>query len=506
MFKYFNCFFSSFFRTLGRIIVYILLGLVFSTILSKIDVHADMATPQEITFDNTTFSTYYEIPVVYTTRDLRIRINDRLRNFSTIGTENTNLILDICASGKLNIWRTSAAGSSCSTSCFSQLIQIKEIPNLTCRTYTYNDNKAYRIVLPINLWNMSGVTSPELDNISFDDKITLSNNTPHDIYASIYGAYYSSIGFDINNQDALFNDLNQTQQNILNKQNEIINNQNNNTNNIIDNQNNNTNNVINNQNENTDKQIDSQKVCKNYDKSNKKEDGYLVSSGNVLYNKSWITTDYINILNSEIEVLKDLPNGNLAYLCFYNVNKETISCIELSTLHANQKINIPNNSYYVRFSIYSNDKTPNSDNRPTFKICQNGNQAISGGLNDINSSINDSSSPDLDGLKNTAGWLPEGPIDSILNLPLTLLNSLTTNLSKSCTPVELPLPYINKNLTLPCLSTIYTQIDGLSVWVNSIGVIASAFILFQYLMNLYKWVDDTLSFRENNFIDNWTGV
>lgn len=40
MFKYFNCFFSSFFRTLGRIIVYILLGLVFSTILSKIDVHA----------------------------------------------------------------------------------------------------------------------------------------------------------------------------------------------------------------------------------------------------------------------------------------------------------------------------------------------------------------------------------------------------------------------------------------------------------------------------------
>lgn len=127
-------------------------------------------------------------------------------------------------------------------------------------------------------------------------------------------------------------------------------------------------------------------------------------------------------------------------------------------------------------------------------------------LNDINSSINDSSSPNLDALKNTAGWLPAGPIDSILNLPLTFLNSLTTNLSKTCSPIELPLPYIDKNLTLPCLSTIYSQIEGLSVWVNSIGVIASAFILFQYLMNLYKWVDDTLSFRENNFIDNWSGV
>lgn len=132
--------------------------------------------------------------------------------------------------------------------------------------------------------------------------------------------------------------------------------------------------------------------------------------------------------------------------------------------------------------------------------------ATNGKLDDINSSINDSSSPDLDALKNTVGWLPAGPIDSILNLPLTFLNSLTTNLSKTCTPVELPLPFINDTLTLPCLNTVYSQIEGLSVWINSISVIASAFILFQYLMNLYKWVDDTLSFRENNFIDNWSGV
>lgn len=124
----------------------------------------------------------------------------------------------------------------------------------------------------------------------------------------------------------------------------------------------------------------------------------------------------------------------------------------------------------------------------------------------ISDTINDSSSPNLDGLNNSAGWLPSGPIDSILNLPLTFLNSLTTNLSKACNSVDLPLPFVNKNITLPCLNTIYSQIDGLSVWINSIGIIASAFIIFQYLMNLYKWVDDTLTFRENNFIDNWSGV
>lgn len=222
--NFLKVFCNSFFRTLARVLVYILLGIVFCFFVLNKDVHADMATPQEILFNGSSFSTYYEIPVVYTSSDLRIQINDRLRNFNSIGTENTNLILDICASGKLNIWRTYAAGSGCSTSCFGQLVQIKQIPNLTCRTYTYNDNNAYRIVLPINLWNMTGVTSSELDYISFDDRITLSNNTPYDIYASIYGAYYSSIGFDINNQDALFSDLNQTQQNILNKQNEINNN------------------------------------------------------------------------------------------------------------------------------------------------------------------------------------------------------------------------------------------------------------------------------------------
>ena len=89
---------------------------------------------------------------------------------------------------------------------------------MVCRTYTYNDNKAYRVVIPISLWSVGLGTS---DYISLDDKITIHNSYAHDMYASIYGAYYSDVGFDLNNTDALFSDLNQTQQNILNKQNEL---------------------------------------------------------------------------------------------------------------------------------------------------------------------------------------------------------------------------------------------------------------------------------------------
>jgi outer membrane murein-binding lipoprotein Lpp len=127
-------------------------------------------------------------------------------------------------------------------------------------------------------------------------------------------------------------------------------------------------------------------------------------------------------------------------------------------------------------------------------------------LDDVKGAITSEENPKLEGLNNSAGWLPAGPLDSILNLPLSFLNNLSTNLSKTCQPVTLPLPFVDKTLDLPCLNSIYSQIEGLDTWITGISIIASVFILFTYLINLYKWVDDTLTFRENNYIDNWGGM
>lgn len=127
-------------------------------------------------------------------------------------------------------------------------------------------------------------------------------------------------------------------------------------------------------------------------------------------------------------------------------------------------------------------------------------------LDNLNDSLTSEDAPNLDSLENSSGWLPPGPIDSILNLPLSLLNNLNTNLSKKCQPVEVNLPYVNRTISLPCLNTIYSQMGNLSSWINGIGIIAAAFILFRYFINLYKWVDDTLTFRENNWLDNWGGL
>lgn len=129
-------------------------------------------------------------------------------------------------------------------------------------------------------------------------------------------------------------------------------------------------------------------------------------------------------------------------------------------------------------------------------------------LDGINDSITSEEPPNLSGLENSAGWLPAGPVDSILNLPLSFFDNLSANMGKTCQPISFTLPFVKQEITLPCINTIYSQIDGLTPWIETISALISSLILFKYLINLYKWVDDTLSFRENNWndTDQWGGL
>lgn len=126
-------------------------------------------------------------------------------------------------------------------------------------------------------------------------------------------------------------------------------------------------------------------------------------------------------------------------------------------------------------------------------------------LDNLTGAITDSSSPDIEGLGDSAGWLPPGPLDSVLNLPLSLFNSLTTNLNKSCSPVSIPLPYVKKDLTIPCINTLYDKI-GVSTFITWLGVIVSGLMLYTYLLKLYKWIEDRISLNETHSVDNWGGL
>ena len=129
------------------------------------------------------------------------------------------------------------------------------------------------------------------------------------------------------------------------------------------------------------------------------------------------------------------------------------------------------------------------------EFCNNKLDDTNNKLEGIQGALTDSSAPNTSGLENSAGWLPAGPLDSILNLPLTMLNSLTNSLNKTCAPLNLKLPYVNKNIQIPCLSAIFAQITGVNGLWTWVGTIASVLILYNYLLNLYAWVDRLLTLR-----------
>lgn len=152
-------------------------------------------------------------------------------------------------------------------------------------------------------------------------------------------------------------------------------------------------------------------------------------------------------------------------------------------------------------SVTSEPPTPVGPPEPTPDI------DIVDSIDNINNTITDETLPNTSVLSNSAGWLPPGPVDSIINMPLSLFGGLLNIFSSNdtCQPVNVPLPYLSdQSFQLPCFSTLISSM-GFGVWFEGIGAIAAAYILYHYLINLYAWVDKTLTFRENNWQD-WGGI
>lgn len=78
-------------------------------------------------------------------------------------------------------------------------------------------------------------------------------------------------------------------------------------------------------------------------------------------------------------------------------------------------------------------------------------------LQDIDGTLKDDS---IQGAQDSAsGFFNDFTTDThgltaIITAPLTLISSIT---SKSCSPLVLPLPFVDKDLTLPCMGAIYSQ-------------------------------------------------
>lgn len=138
--------------------------------------------------------------------------------------------------------------------------------------------------------------------------------------------------------------------------------------------------------------------------------------------------------------------------------------------------------------------------------------SVNNSLNNVNSSIKDTQnylkddtapSADIDVLGNVQGILPEGPIDSLLNIPFKVLSILNSSFGGVCVPISGKFVF-DSTLTIPCFSDLfYSNVpDSIMIFIN---VVPTAFILIAYLKNLYKRVDRALSL-ETSADDEWGGI
>lgn len=115
--------------------------------------------------------------------------------------------------------------------------------------------------------------------------------------------------------------------------------------------------------------------------------------------------------------------------------------------------------------------------------------------------LNNTSNPDLQIFSNLGGLLPPGPVDSILTIPLQMLNSINNFLGSDCQPFNLTLPWVDQQVQLKCIRSFYSDINA-TTFVESVGSIASVVILVQYFVGLYNWIDSNIQVTHNK-LKSW---
>lgn len=226
--------------------------------------------------------------------------------------------------------------------------------------------------------------------------------------------------------------------------------------------------------------LEQNKVCDIYDKNDIETDGKALDyqTGTELINNAYGITKYIKIdKNSKISIFNS-STGILAGICFYNINKIKISCLNLNNLNINENIIIPTNSSYVRSTIYK------AENRPQLQICKNGNQALADNQNQINSNITDSSTddPSSDITDMSSDISSNTVISDLLLLPVSLFQNILNSINGTCSSFNLG-SLFGTNLILPCIDI--ENIIGSSLW----GIIDVLFCGIFVLSMRKKFVD-----------------
>lgn len=348
------------------------------------------------------------------------------------------------------------------------------------------------------------------------------NSTYLTIYFTTPSTSYSSFGLEINddlNGYTLTGGSNFRINNDINLVDESAVSEDENTQNIIDNNNQNTQDIIDNQNENTDKIIDELTDCR---PSNNMFPGWILytginsTNGAIVENENGaISSDYIKVdfnVNSSY-YLSGLSLNLRTFVAAYNSNKEF-----LGRTDANYRSGILLNSdsfgsgtaqgtgaiAYLRVTSYNpreGEITQVNDLKTMFnvgssaksyepfgeEICQSKIDDVKDGINDLNDTLTDDN---VDNSINEAGnffssfQTDDYGLSAIITAPLNLIKSITNN---TCNTLILPLPYVDSNLELPCMNSIYSRYFGsfLSVYQTITFGIVSYWVIVR-IFNMVK--------------------
>lgn len=256
---------------------------------------------------------------------------------------------------------------------------------------------------------------------------------------------------------------------------DVINNANNNTNNIINNNNSNTDSIINNNNSNTQDIIDSNKETQQIikDQFNSCRDSYNLINYTIKLNGTLGTTSIV-LANLELEagtytisLTPSLPK-NYGYIYIGTNGSIATNITDKKTFTIDSAQTVP--FRFVRRDGTYNNETFNimlqkgsvaTEYEPYGEqICTNKLDEQTNSINNLNDSLNnsDSSGATSDASEFFSGFTTDTfGLTSIITAPLNLIGSIT---SSTCTPLGLPLPFVNKTLELPCMSSIYSQYFG----------------------------------------------
>lgn len=111
-------------------------------------------------------------------------------------------------------------------------------------------------------------------------------------------------------------------------------------------------------------------------------------------------------------------------------------------------------------------------------------QEIQSTNNTLNNDNVDESLTEADGFFNGFTTNTHG-LTGIITAPLNAIQSLT---SKTCSPLVLPIPFVDKDLTLPCMRKIYT--DNFGGFMNLYDVIVIGIVSYWVLVRIFTLVKD----------------